>query len=176
MIKFNELLERAKSEKIVVHTPTEEQAKALLTELDKKEYTWGSRTKLTTRTNYEDYKENTCYALEPNNTIYYSSFIWYQEHGYTIIEFKDIDFAEKTVKKAELKLNTHIVIKRDDLDKYLNPAQVGALMGMLSRINKKREESGKKVNDYYVINTDEPYAKKVLDLILEEEAKKGKVV
>jgi len=176
MITFKKLLERAKSEQIAIHTPTEEQAKELLKALDEKGYEWASGIKLTTRTNYEVYKEDTCYSLELDNTIYYSLFTWYQSESYTIIEFKDIDFSEKTVKKAELKLGTHIVIKRDDLDKYLNPAQVGALMGMLSRINKKREESGKKVNDYYVINTDEPYAKKVLDLILEEEAKKGKVV
>ena len=106
MITFTELLERSKSKKIVVHTPTEEQAKALLTELDKNGYTWCGGDKLTTRTNYEVYKEDTCYALEPNNTIYYSLFTWYQSESYTIIEFNDINFSEKPTKitpKSDIK-------------------------------------------------------------------------
>jgi len=173
------LLERAKSEKIVIHTPTEEQAVTLLKALDEKGYTWNSGDKLTTMTYYEYEKENTCYVFGIdaygnllNKNVVFNSLDDAKKYDYAIIKFKDIDFSEKTVKKAELKLNTHIVIKREDLDKYLNPAQVGALMDMLSRINEKREESGKKVNDYYVVNTDEPYAQKVLDLILEGEAKK----
>ena len=95
MITFNELLERSKSEKIVVHTPTEEQAKALLTELDKKEYTWSSGYKLTTRTNYEVYKkEDTCYNLELDKKVMYSPLSFYQSESYTIIEFSEIEFKE----------------------------------------------------------------------------------
>ena len=94
MITFNELLERAKTEKIVVHTPTEKQAKVLLKALDKKRYKWNTGTKLTTETWYKCYKEDTCYTLEPNNKICYGSFTWYQGEGYTIIEFTDIDFEE----------------------------------------------------------------------------------
>jgi len=94
MITFNELLERTENEKIAIHTPTEDQAKALLNELNKKGYKWSSREKLTTKTRYEYDEEDTCYNLEPNNRICYSSFAWYQRHGYTIIEFSDIDFKE----------------------------------------------------------------------------------
>ena len=113
MITFTELLERTKSEKIVVHTPTEEQAKALLTELDKKGYKWINGVKLTTRTCYEVYKEDTCYSLELGNTIYYSSFTWYQSESYTIIEFKDIDFAEKPT-KTTLKSDIKTIYQSED--------------------------------------------------------------
>jgi len=97
MITFTELLERAKSENIAVHTPTEEQAITLLKALDKRGYEWCRGYKLTEETHYEVYKEDTCYALEPNNTIYYSLFTWYQRHDYTIIEFGEIDFKESNL-------------------------------------------------------------------------------
>ena len=102
MIIFTELLERAKSEKIVVHTQTEKQAKALLSELDKNEFKWCGGDKLTTETCYEDYKENTCYDFSidtDGNLVYkkvmFGALIFYQDQGYTIIEFTDIDFSEK---------------------------------------------------------------------------------
>ena len=94
MITFTELLERAKSDEIAIHTPTEDQAKTLLTELDKSGYVWKGKYDIITMTHYEDEKENTCYALEPNNRICYSSITWYQIVSYTIIEFSDIDFKE----------------------------------------------------------------------------------
>jgi len=97
MITFNELLEKAKSEKIAVHTPTEKQAITLLSELDKKGYTWYGREEII-KTLYENEKENTCYNFEPNNKIGYGSLDWYQEYDYTIIEFSDIIFTEKPTK------------------------------------------------------------------------------
>ena len=95
VVTFAELLERIKTEKVAIHTPTEEQAKTLLTELDKNGYTWCGGDKLTTETHYEDENESTCYNFEPNNKISYCSLVWYQENDYTIIEFADIDFKEK---------------------------------------------------------------------------------
>lgn len=97
MITFEKLLERAKteSEAIAVHTPTKEQAITLLSELDKNGFTWFRGKKLTTETNYEDERENTCYNFEPNNKICYSPLEFYQDEGYTIIEFTDIDFKEE---------------------------------------------------------------------------------
>lgn len=100
MITFTELLKRAKKEQIAIHTPTEEQAKALLKALDEKGYAWCDRDKLTTETNYEDEEENTCYSFRDcdgkllDKEIMYSPLDWYQDHDYTIIEFKDIDFRE----------------------------------------------------------------------------------
>lgn len=94
MITFEKLLERAESEKIAIHTATEDQAVTLLKELDKRGYTWGSEAKLTTETRHGYYKENTCYEFDPNNEVCYSPLSFYQEYGYTIIEFSEIDFKE----------------------------------------------------------------------------------
>ena len=97
MITFNELLKRAKSEKIAIHTPNEEQAKTLLAELDKKGYEWDSKDKLTTETYYGDFKQYTCYDFGTSNLdngVTCSPLDDYQEEGFTIIEFSDIDFKE----------------------------------------------------------------------------------
>ena len=97
MITFNELLERAKTEALAVHTPMEDQAITLLKALDKKGYEWSSGKKLTTETNYTTYKKNTCYALGLNKSdkrVWCCSCSFYQKEHYTIIEFKAIDFKE----------------------------------------------------------------------------------
>ena len=104
MITFKKLLERAKTEKIAIHTPTDEQAVTLLSELDKNGFTWLGGGKLTTQTEYEYYKENTCYDFGMSNYPYMDKVAyspldwyqddWYQDEGYTIIEFNDIDFKE----------------------------------------------------------------------------------
>ena len=93
MITFAELLERIKTEKIVVHTPMEEKAVVLLKMLDKRGFTWVYGDKLTTETYYEDYKEKTCYSLL-DKEIMFGPLNFYQEHDYTIIEFKAIEFKE----------------------------------------------------------------------------------
>ena len=104
MITFNELLERAKAKSVVVHTTTEEQAITLLKALDKKGYTWCGGVKLTA-THYKTYKENTCYDFSFDTDgilvfkkVMYGSLGFYQDQGYTIIEFENIDFAEKPIK------------------------------------------------------------------------------
>ena len=74
--------------------------------------------------------------------------------------------------RAEIKKGTHVVFKIDDIKKYLTKEQLSNLLDIETTIILNRKVDGKKVNDYYVINTDEPYAKKVLDIILEEEGKK----
>ncbi len=97
-LSFSELLERAKTEKIAVHTPTEEQAVTLLKELDKRGYRWpGGHYISTYATSYEN--ENTCYDFGMSkypymDTVTYEALDFYQKFGYTIIEFTDIDFKE----------------------------------------------------------------------------------
>lgn len=97
MITLKELLERAKSERIAIHTATEDQAVTLLKALDKKGYKWNSGNKLTTTTNYEVYKEDTCYVFGIDaygklldKKVMYSPLDYYQDEGYTIIEFENI--------------------------------------------------------------------------------------
>ena len=102
MITFNELLERTKNEEIVVHTPTKAQAIALLEALDEAGYEWCDGEKLTAQTNYEDYKENTCYVFSRDyygdfhhKRVFYNSLEFQQEMGYIIVECGDIDFKEE---------------------------------------------------------------------------------
>ena len=96
MITFKKLLERAKSERMAIHTATEDQAITLLKALDKKGYTWRSGAKLTSASCYDVFKENTCYDFydcEGNlldKKIVYSLLDYYQDEGYTIIEFENI--------------------------------------------------------------------------------------
>lgn len=66
--------------------------------------------------------------------------------------------------------NTHIVIKKEDVFKYLTDNQIKYLDAILDTIADGRKKDGKKpVNSYYICNTDEPYADKVLEVILEGE-------
>jgi len=99
MITFNELLERANTEKLVVHTPTEKEAKILLKMLDKRGFVWNSKKKLTSKNYYEEYRENTSYDFSRDyyrnildKKVVYGSLDWHQDEGYTIIEFSEIDF------------------------------------------------------------------------------------
>ena len=66
-----------------------------------------------------------------------------------------------------MKTNTHIVIKREDIFKYLTGNQIGYLDEILNVIADGRKKDGKKPdNSYYICNTDEPYADEVLRVIL----------
>ena len=101
MITFKKLLERAKTKSIAVHTLSKEQSITLLKMLDKMGFTWCDGDKLTTKTYYEDEKENTCYSFRKffgkllDKEIMYNSLDWFQDDGYTIIEFSEIDFEEE---------------------------------------------------------------------------------
>lgn len=101
MITFTKLLKRAKREHIAIHTPTEKQAITLLTELDKRGYTWNSGRELTATTYYEDDGENTCYSFYDcygkllDKKVMCCSLEFYQGRGYTIIEFSEIEFKKE---------------------------------------------------------------------------------
>lgn len=71
------------------------------------------------------------------------------------------------------KVNTHIVIKRQDASKYLTEIEYQALEQMLYNISIGRNKDGKNpINSYYVCNTDEPYAEAVHGVIIGGEAVK----
>ncbi|HEX2868664.1 MAG TPA: hypothetical protein VHO03_16610 [Ignavibacteriales bacterium] len=74
----------------------------------------------------------------------------------------------------ELKKNAYVVIKREDIEKYLFKEDQDNLEIILQEIADGREEANVKQNEYYVCNMDEPYADKVLKIILEGEAEKNK--
>lgn len=58
-----------------------------------------------------------------------------------------------------------IVIKADDADKYLPLHDRIDLRHILNQINEGRIKEGKKENNYVVINTDEPYADEVINIM-----------
>ena len=70
-----------------------------------------------------------------------------------------------------MKTNTHIVIKREDILKYLTDNQIKDLDAVLNTIADGRKKDGKTPdNSYYICNTDEPYADEVLKVILKAES------
>lgn len=74
------------------------------------------------------------------------------------------------------KVDTHIVIKKDDALKYLEKPEQIALEEMLNKISNGRAKDRKKpVNHYYICNEDEPYADIVRGVILGGEGVKSKL-
>ena len=73
------------------------------------------------------------------------------------------------------KTNTHIVIKREDVFKYLTDNQIKYLDAILNVIADGRKKDGKKTdNSYYICNTDELYADEVLEVILKTESEENR--
>ena len=60
-----------------------------------------------------------------------------------------------------------IVLKNEDAERYLTAEEFKMLRSLQKKILTGRMSDGKRQNNtYYVVNTDEPYAKQVRDLIL----------
>ena len=60
-----------------------------------------------------------------------------------------------------------IVLKNADAERYLTDEELITLRSLQKKILTGRMSDGKMQNNtYYVVNTDEPYAKQVRDLIL----------
>lgn len=71
------------------------------------------------------------------------------------------------------KENTHIVIKREDALKYLTEVEYQTLEEFMNTIIRGRAKDHKKpINNYYICNTDEPYAEVVHGVIIGGEATK----
>ena len=65
------------------------------------------------------------------------------------------------------KINTHIVIKREDALKYLTEVEYKTLEELQNIIIRGRAKEHKKpINRYYICNTDEPYAEMVKGVIV----------
>lgn len=63
-----------------------------------------------------------------------------------------------------------VVIKKEDVMKYLNEQEQVLIGDILTKISKCREENGRKpMNHYYVVNIDEPYAEVVKRIIIDGE-------
>lgn len=71
------------------------------------------------------------------------------------------------------KVNTHIVIKREDALKYLTESEYQTLEELQNTIIRGRAKDNKKpVNNYYICNVDEPYAEVIRGIIIGGEAVK----
>lgn len=63
-----------------------------------------------------------------------------------------------------------IVLKNEDAERYLTDEEFKMLRNLQNKILTGRMSDGKMQNNtYYVVNTDEPYAMQVRDLILKGE-------
>ena len=72
------------------------------------------------------------------------------------------------------KENTHIVIKREDALKYLTEVEYQTLEEFMNIIIRGRAKDHKKpINNYYICNTDEPYAELVHGVIIGGETTKA---
>lgn len=70
---------------------------------------------------------------------------------------------------AELKGDTHFVIKKQDIIDYLTCAECKTLLSLMFKINFNRKNEGKSINSYAICNMDEPYYDEVLGVILKGE-------
>lgn len=86
---------------MVIHCPTEENAKQLLEHLDGLGYEWSSSSeKLLERTNYGKYGKNTCYSVEENMEVMYSDIDYLKSEGYEVTEFSDLIEPELTAEEV----------------------------------------------------------------------------
>lgn len=69
---------------------------------------------------------------------------------------------------------THIVIKIEDAQKYLNGMESETLDVITRKICDGRLKDGKKLNSYFIVNQDEPYSRAIHNIILIGEARKEK--
>ena len=70
----------------------------------------------------------------------------------------------------------YLVLKLEDLAKFLDPEEIDVLDGLIAKVDRGREEEGKPTdNQYLVINTDEHYAAKIVEIITENEGLKFKL-
>lgn len=75
----------------------------------------------------------------------------------------------------DIKKDTHLVLKYKDIEKYCSAGDLNALDFIRHKIKKGREKDGRSVcNEYYMCNTDEPYANEVLKVIKNGEDKKNR--
>lgn len=72
------------TDKTAIHCPTEKEANEFLALLKSAGYKWGSGNELIFDTNWDDYKDETCYT----NRVYYAEIDFYTMRGHNIIKYK----------------------------------------------------------------------------------------
>lgn len=97
MRKFNWDEFKNKYNKIAVHCKTEEEAKDFCKRMHEHGMKWCTGKSYMEKTNYEEYKGETCYA----GFGMFSSYWYYNSEGYKILEWSD--YMQKKFTKADLK-------------------------------------------------------------------------
>lgn len=97
MKKFNWDEFKNKCNKIVVHCKTEEEAVDFCKQMHEHGMKWCTGKSYMEKTNYEEYKGETCYAGSGE----FSSYRYYNSEGYEILEWSD--YMQKEFTKADLK-------------------------------------------------------------------------
>lgn len=62
-------------------------------------------------------------------------------------------------------LNKFLIVKTDDINNYLEEKEKNTLKDIVYEVNMLRHIHGKKENTYLVINTDEPYADEIIEIL-----------
>ena len=63
----------------------------------------------------------------------------------------------------------YLVLKHEDIEKYLNRQSQYELSLLCKTIETMRKLDGKDINNYFVVNADEPYANEVREIIKKHE-------
>lgn len=138
--------ERFKENRIAVHCDTEEKAKDFLQECDKRGIVWADGISPASESNYEKYKNKTCYNYYPSNTIQglrYDEIDFFKEYDYDIIEWEiEEKTGDRKMKLLELleagKKVTHkdmfidkdagyLVLENDKIIYYLDGKNLGEI-------------------------------------------------
>ena len=72
-----------------------------------------------------------------------------------------------------LKKGTHVVFKEDDIKKHLSKEESDILAILYEKVIRGRNSLGKKENQYYIVNLDEPYSNAVFQVIRNGEVLKN---
>ena len=71
------------------------------------------------------------------------------------------------------KVDTHLVLKLDDVENALDLEEIELLNELFDKIARYRISQRKNAfSEYYIVNIDEPYADQVYDIIMENEMNK----
>ncbi|MBY8913288.1 hypothetical protein KY305_11110 [Bacillus sp. YC2] len=62
-------------------------------------------------------------------------------------------------------MSKFVVLKADDIKDHLNWGERAVFRTLIEKVRIGREAEGKAVNDYAVINRDEPYINEVTDIM-----------
>lgn len=134
---------------MVIHCPTEENAKELLKHLDELGYVWNSGSNLLKDTMYSRYKGEICYCIESVG-ITYGSIGNFRQSEFDITEFSDLLEPELTAEEAVEWLAKHyydneyknafgLDYNMDELLEDMTPSEIVAKIAQWKADHEKKE-------------------------------------